>query len=189
MIIRSACTRGTSRVSATACRYRGTTWPRRRGCRRGASFACSFAYLCFMRKEERHVRLPSAWCVWLRVCLPRFSFFPKEFILTTKKMRHEPAPTKRRLITDTISSHEGATLLGPPPNENIRTTYTLITMHANSAAFLSRFVWQVVGTPLDEKNIWEKRRKRPASQLAMAQGNTRNLHTHTHSLYSDKLSI
>ena len=170
MIIRSACTRGTSRVSATACRYRGTTWPRRRGCRRGASFACSFAYLCFMRKEERHVRLPSAWCVWLRVCLPR---------LTDPLFSHIFGVRRER--ADTIS-HEGAALLGPPPNENIRTTYTLITMHANSAAFLSRFVWQVVGTPLDEKNIWEKRRKRPASQLAMAQGNTQSTYTHTLSL-------
>eukprot|EP00964_Phaeocystis_antarctica_P025829 scaffold14528_cov68-Phaeocystis_antarctica.AAC.7 len=39
--IRSACTRGTSRVSATACRYRATTWPRRRGCR--AARSCSAA--------------------------------------------------------------------------------------------------------------------------------------------------
>ena len=36
-------------------------------------FRMLVAYLCFMRKEERHIRLPSAWCVWLRVCLPRFT--------------------------------------------------------------------------------------------------------------------
>ena len=40
-ITRSACARGTSRVSATACRCRATTWPRRRACR--AARSCSAA--------------------------------------------------------------------------------------------------------------------------------------------------
>ena len=40
-ITRSACARGTSRVSATACRCRATTWPRRRSCR--AARSCSAA--------------------------------------------------------------------------------------------------------------------------------------------------